>query len=100
MTILSNEGLFLTGDSACGPSYGGGGAGGKTASLCGNNAKNISNIKSPYSFQKCVHDARVDIKRTNKNRFGDRQPGLPIVINFLLVIVIYWQKKFRFIFTP
>ena len=50
MTKLSNEGLFLTGDSACGPNYGGGGAGGKTASLCGNNAKNISYIKSPYSF--------------------------------------------------
>ena len=57
MTKLSNEGLFLAGDSACGPSYGGGGAGGKTASLCGNNAKNISNIKCPYSFLKCVHDA-------------------------------------------
>ena len=57
MTKLSNEGLFLTGDSACGPNYGGGGAGGKTASLCGNNTKNISNIKSPYSFYKCVHDA-------------------------------------------
>ena len=36
---------------------------------------------------------RIDIKRTSKYRFGDRQPGLPILINFLLVIVIYWQKK-------
>ena len=53
MTKLSNVGFFfsfLTGDSACGPEYGGGGAGGKTASVCGNNAENISNKKSPYSF--------------------------------------------------